>query len=109
MAYPSRELNSFFNYKIHELTVLTKILHLPYAIHATIAHVYLRVVGLRSRGRFNIFDWPDWPHDLVMFICLSNLIFSIGSRSYNSSGSTINKDIKLKSHLLIQYGRIYAQ
>jgi hypothetical protein len=36
-------------------------------------------LGLRSRDRFNIFDWPDWPHDRVMFICLSNLVFSIGS------------------------------
>ncbi|POG80610.1 hypothetical protein GLOIN_2v1799617 [Rhizophagus irregularis DAOM 181602=DAOM 197198] len=51
-------------------------------------------LGPRSRDRFNIFDWPDWPHDRVMFICLSNLRFSVFSvsqfsRSFSPSGSVI--------------------
>ncbi|CAB4477230.1 unnamed protein product [Rhizophagus irregularis] len=53
-------------------------------------------LGPRSRDRFNIFDWPDWPHDRVMFICLSNLVFQFFrcqffsvSRSFSPSGSVI--------------------
>ncbi|PKC57570.1 hypothetical protein RhiirA1_401317 [Rhizophagus irregularis] len=55
----------------------------------------------RSRDGFNIFDWQNWPHDRVMFICSSFPQFFrsqgplvlpvLQLRYFSSFGSTNNK------------------
>ncbi|POG68353.1 hypothetical protein GLOIN_2v1480856 [Rhizophagus irregularis DAOM 181602=DAOM 197198] len=86
------------------MTILVKIVNFTHKINENTKIANRRLgLGPRSRDRFNIFDWPDWPHDRVMFICLSNLVFQFFrsvfsvSRSFSPSGSVI-KPAELKDY-----------